>query len=62
MKLAMPWNNSSKPNAFVSLSSPSKSTRITDVSPTYAPIKKPNVAENNASVSKVKQKAEAAVA
>lgn len=33
-KDAMPWNNSSKPKAFVNLSSPSKSTRMTEVNPT----------------------------
>lgn len=31
---AMPWNNSSSPKAFVNFSSPSKSTKITDVRPT----------------------------
>lgn len=39
---AIPWKRSSKPKALVSLSRPSKSTRITDVKPTYAPIVNPN--------------------
>lgn len=42
---ATPWNNSNKPNALVNFSRPSKSTRITDVNPTYAPIVKPNTIE-----------------
>lgn len=39
---AMPWNSNKMPNAFVRLSKPSKSTKMTDVRPTYAPIVKPN--------------------
>lgn len=38
---ATPWNINSIPKAFVNLSRPSKSTRITDVKPTYAPIVDP---------------------
>jgi hypothetical protein len=33
MKLAIPWNKRSNPKAFVKLSKPNKSTRITDVKP-----------------------------
>lgn len=42
---AIPWNSSNSPKALVNLSRPSKSTKITDVKPTYAPIVKPNIAE-----------------
>lgn len=38
---AIPWNSNRRPKAFVSFSRPNKSTRTTDVRPTYAPIVKP---------------------
>lgn len=38
MKLEIPWNNNNKPKASVSLSKPIKSTSITEVKPTYAPV------------------------
>lgn len=38
---AMPWNNRSKPKAFVSLPRPNRSTKMTEVRPTYAPMEKP---------------------
>lgn len=41
-KDATPWNSRSRPKALVSLSRPSKSTKITEVKPTYAPIVNPN--------------------
>lgn len=41
MSEAMPWNNNRIPKAFVNLSSPNRSTRITEVRPTYAPIVEP---------------------
>lgn len=31
---ARPWNNKSRPNAFVSFSNPSRSTKMTEVKPT----------------------------
>lgn len=34
MNDAMPWNSKSNPNALVSFSRPSKSTKITEVKPT----------------------------
>lgn len=40
---AIPWNINRIPKAFVNLSKPSRSTKITDVSPTYAPIVDPKV-------------------
>jgi hypothetical protein len=40
-KDAIPWKSSSNPNAFVRRSSPSRSTRITEVNPTYAPMVNP---------------------
>lgn len=33
MNEAIPWNKRSRPKAFVKLSNPNKSTKITDVSP-----------------------------
>lgn len=39
---AIPWKRSKTPNALVNLSRPKRSTKITDVRPTYAPIVKPN--------------------
>lgn len=54
---AIPWNRSNKPKALVSLSKPSKSTRITDVKPTYAPIVNPNTVTYMANVTKSLQKA-----
>lgn len=41
---AIPWKSNNSPNAFVNFSSPNKSTRITDVNPTYAPMVKPKTA------------------
>jgi len=38
IKEATPWNKSRIPNAFVNFSSPSRSTRITDIKLTYAPV------------------------
>lgn len=46
---AMPWKSKSKPKAFVSFSSPRRSTSITEVRPTYAPIVNPNTVEYTAS-------------
>jgi len=50
---AMPWNINKIPKAFVNLSRPSRSTRITDVRPTYAPIVDPKtiVYKDNESMS-----------
>lgn len=62
MNVAMPWNSNSKPNAFVSFSNPSKSTKITEVSPTYAPIVKPNTTEYTTNDGKSSTKTDAAVA
>lgn len=42
---AMPWKSKSRPKAFVSFSSPRRSTRMTEVRPTYAPIVNPKNAE-----------------
>ncbi len=44
--MAMPWNNKSRPNAFVSFSNPSRSTRMTDVKLTQTPTEAPNVARS----------------
>lgn len=41
---AMPWNIKRSPKALVSFSIPSKSTKTTEVSPTYAPDMEPNTA------------------
>lgn len=54
---AIPWKSNSNPNALVSFSSPSKSTRMTDVRPTQAPIVKPNTVEYTAREQKPVQKA-----
>jgi hypothetical protein len=40
-KEAIPWKSNSNPNAFVRRSRPSRSTRITEVNPTYAPMVNP---------------------
>jgi hypothetical protein len=50
---AMPWNINRIPKAFVNLSRPRRSTRITDVRPTYAPIVEPKmiVYKDNESIS-----------
>lgn len=45
IKEANPWKSRRSPKAFVSLSKPKRSTKITDVSPTYAPIVNPKKAE-----------------
>lgn len=52
MSEAMPWNNNKIPKAFVSLSSPNRSTKITEVRPTYAPIVEPKTIVYMANVKK----------
>jgi len=42
---AMPWKSNKRPKALVSLSKPSKSTRTTEVRPTYAPEVAPKMAQ-----------------
>ena len=45
MTEAMPWKSRRSPNALVSLSRPRRSTKTTEVSPTYAPEVTPKMAQ-----------------
>ena len=62
MTEAMPWKSKSNPKALVRLSKPSKSTRTTEVNPTYAPEVIPKTAQNMAVVQKSQQKLLKAIA
>lgn len=54
---AMPWNNNTSPKAFVNLLRPNRSTRMTEVRPTQAPIVNPQTEAYIQNVQKSQQKA-----